>query len=70
MSATNPARQGQLVLKDADLRDYLALTASDDELFRFRDFQVPPIGGPRRAKYTIEQARYRFADAMLAARAS
>lgn len=69
MSGAKAPAIPQLVVKEIDLRDYLALTASDLDVSRFRAFERPPIGGNKRPKYTVEQARYRYADAMLAARA-
>jgi hypothetical protein len=50
-------------------RDKVALGASGDEILRFRDGYPNPAGGQKVFyRYTIEQARYRYADAVLAAR--
>lgn len=55
--------------KTADFRDRVALGATDDEIMRFRDGYPNPAGGPKIFyRHTIEQARYRYADAVLAAR--
>lgn len=58
----------RFVVQGIDLRDYIALTAGAEEIHRFQQYGVPPMGGQKRPKYTIEEARYRYADAMLAAR--
>lgn len=60
----------RMVVQSIELRDYLALTAGENEIHRFRQYEKPPTGGEKRPKYTVEQARYRYADAMLAARAT
>lgn len=51
------------------LRDKIALEAMDDDIDRHRGWYRPLEGGlTRKPMYTIEEARYRYADAMLAAR--
>lgn len=47
---------------EMNLRDFFAWNASQNEIERFRNRDL-------HANFTPEQARYRFADAMLAARA-
>lgn len=55
--------------KEAEFRDKVALGATDAEILRFRDSYPNPAGGPKVFyRYTIEQARYRYADAVLSAR--
>jgi hypothetical protein len=54
-----------------DLRDYFAAHASENDIYKHRGAYLDTKGG-RFAEtlytYTREQGRYRYADAMLAAR--
>lgn len=51
------------------LRDWFATHASEADIHVFREFPPASYGGTTPPpKYTREQARYRFADAMLEAR--
>ncbi|MDE4189623.1 hypothetical protein [Phaeobacter gallaeciensis] len=50
------------------LRDWFACQATDVDVMRHREFDFDPDTMIKTSKYTAEQARYRFADAMLEAR--
>ena len=54
---------------EVTLRDWLAINATGEEVARHRGAYPNPAGGSRiMYKYSIEQARYRYADAMIEAR--
>jgi len=50
------------------LRDWFAGQASEDDLDKYRDFFFCCDSREVVGKYTREQAKYRYADAMIAAR--
>lgn len=57
--------------KAEGFRDKIALGATAEEILRFRDGYPNPAGGSKIFyRYTIEQARYRYADAVIAARST
>lgn len=57
--------------KTEEFRDKVALGATADEILRFRDGYPNPSGGSKIIyRHTIEQARYRYADAIIAARST
>lgn len=50
------------------LRDWFATQAKEADIEHYREYSVGPELFDEYYKYTREQARYRFADAMLEAR--
>jgi transposase len=48
------------------LRDYFAAHATEEDIRHYQEFGAQSYGGPAiEPKYTREQAKYRYADAML-----
>lgn len=54
---------------EMSLRDWLAINATENDVWRHRQSEIGPNGELLGFCYTIEQARYKYADAMLHARA-
>jgi hypothetical protein len=52
------------------LRDYIAVRASEQDVENHRPYNADPSTGQPIYTLTIEQAKYAYADAMLAARSA
>ena len=50
------------------LRDYFAVRATEQDIENHRAYKIDPQGGPPIYTMTVEQGKYAYADAMLAAR--
>ena len=50
------------------LRDYFAIRANEQDVENHREYAIEPKAGGRIYSMTVEQAKYAYADAMIAAR--
>lgn len=66
--AANPFGEAEPKHSGMSLRDWFAGQATDKEVEAHRGYTATAWGGLMDPQRTIEQARYRFADAMIAAR--
>lgn len=65
----SPRRQmGPPTIEGMPMRDWLAVHASEVDIDRWRGWHLNTLGVKQMPLRTVEQARYAYADAMLAAR--